>query len=898
MTTNATYREKGRAVFLAALMVLSVVAMSASFAGAAAATNTDLYDDLEDDYEDGPTYDPASGLDGEDVWVGQVVTIAGSGDSGTDVEDASGIEIHEGLEPSGGSDSDNRLTTISTDNDGAEIDTADLDDGEPYHLVWDGQLQGIEFWVENEELDVSFDDDYILEDETATLEFESERGVQIVNVTETNEGLDAEDIEEILYDDGNLNGAYLEYANTNDFDGVDDELHDDDDVATFVIDVTSDEDGEIELVADMEDFDAGDYEFAFDITDSLASDNASLEVRDDDADRTIESTLVQEGDLGNITITLDDTDDAAVQVGDFEDNNYEVGFFVEDDNGYDEINITMNTYMAGGGHLDETGNFDVFEHVWDAQQEDVDLTVGYINMTDGDTLYVSEDYAEKLGYDEPDDMEDDLRDHITVENYDDEGGIPADAFSSPLATDDYELTIGDTWEVDSGLLTIADDDDSSYLTITERTAPGDVVTHTAPNDDSMSDLEDFEDATITDTDTIANEDYLLFTIEDFGSTGVLDGFGDNDPVGEQFAEQGIFLELEQQDTTNQPDRVWNNSVLTDDVDDDGEYALDIVLVNGDDYEGDQLILKIDYEEFSDLDSEYNDVSSSDVRALAEDEDYDWTFSITEDNPYVDDDEEIEVDSEFTLDERSISLDGSNGELPASSSASVTGTTNVAPGTEVDVRASATGTFVESDDAIVDSDFTFEGVFDLSDQEVGLEVELEATEALGEDDDMDAVLVEADDDDDDDEQDGINLDVDYDDTIEDGDTAEFDATVDNNDEDTVSVDVTLEIDGESHEQALEIDGGDSGTASFAVENLSVDEYEFEITADSDDDSDSYEGTLTVSDGEEAPDDDDADPDDAADDDDDDDDDDGTPGFGVAVALVALLSAALLALRRQD
>ncbi|WP_216094830.1 surface glycoprotein, partial [Natrialba sp. SSL1] len=36
MTNETNFREKGRAVFLAALMVLSVVAMSASFAGGVA----------------------------------------------------------------------------------------------------------------------------------------------------------------------------------------------------------------------------------------------------------------------------------------------------------------------------------------------------------------------------------------------------------------------------------------------------------------------------------------------------------------------------------------------------------------------------------------------------------------------------------------------------------------------------------------------------------------------------------------------------------------------------------------------------------------------------------------------------------------------------------------------
>jgi len=41
MTDNNTYREKGRAIFLAAIMVLSVVAMAAAFTGGAAAATTD-----------------------------------------------------------------------------------------------------------------------------------------------------------------------------------------------------------------------------------------------------------------------------------------------------------------------------------------------------------------------------------------------------------------------------------------------------------------------------------------------------------------------------------------------------------------------------------------------------------------------------------------------------------------------------------------------------------------------------------------------------------------------------------------------------------------------------------------------------------------------------------------
>ncbi len=930
MTTRNenSYREKGRALFLAVMMVVSVVAMSAAFAGAAAAQNN-YYETVEDDYEDGPTINlDDDDLDDFDYWVGQEITV--TDDDGNYLDDnsggddalsaASGVEIHEGLAPSDEADSDNRVGTELVDDDEIEIDTSELDAGEPYHLVWSGldsddfdQGNVPEFWVEDEDLDVSFDDDYILEDETATLEYESDRDVQTVNVTETGEGLEAEDIEDIFDHDLGANDDYLENVKNGDYHGVD-EYHDVDDVATF--EIVMDDDGERDLTANMDDFDAGDYEFEFDHTDSLASENASLEVRDDDADRTIDAPMTQEGDSENISITLEDTDTAAVQVGDYDDNNYEVGFLIEDDNGYDEINLTMNTYKAGGGHTDGEA-FEEFEDAWDAEQDDVEVTPGYINMTDGEELYITDDFAETLGdYDDAGELINDevLKYHSEAIEYDDSGEIESgDTFDDPLATGDYELTVGDTWEVDDGgLLEIADDDDSSFLTITERSAPGDVATHTAPEDDSMGDLEDFEDATVTETGDIADEDHMLITVEDFGSTGVLDDAEDGDQIGQQLAEQGVFLELEQQDTTNQPDRVWNNSALSAGDNFDDDYALDFEFVNGDDYEGDELIIKVPFDDF-DIDDYDNDVDDAVedgstqvhqdyVDELDDDEDYDWQFSITEDNPYVDDeDEEVEVDDELSIDERSVSLDGENDELETVSESNVTGTTTVAPGTEVDVRVAASGEFVEDGEAYVDSDRVFDGAVDLSDEEEGLEVEVEATEDSGEDDDMDAVLVEGEEEE---PETGIDLDVDYDD-IDEGETAEFDATVDNNGDEDVSVDVTLEIDGETHNETLDIDGDDSATESFAVEDLGVGDHDFTVDADSDDDSDSYDGTLTVEeegvdDDDDAPadDEDDADDDDAPEDDDDDDDDDGTPGFGVAVALVALLSAAMLALRRQD
>jgi surface glycoprotein (TIGR04207 family)/PGF-CTERM protein len=59
MTGNSTYRETGRAVFLAAIMVLSMVAMSASFAGAAAAQESYI-DSVNRDVSQTSSVDPGS----------------------------------------------------------------------------------------------------------------------------------------------------------------------------------------------------------------------------------------------------------------------------------------------------------------------------------------------------------------------------------------------------------------------------------------------------------------------------------------------------------------------------------------------------------------------------------------------------------------------------------------------------------------------------------------------------------------------------------------------------------------------------------------------------------------------------------------------------------------------
>lgn len=129
-----------------------------------------------------------------------------------------------------------------------------------------------------------------------------------------------------------------------------------------------------------------------------------------------------------------------------------------------------------------------------------------------------------------------------------------------------------------------------------------------------------------------------------------------------------------------------------------------------------------------------------------------------------------------------------------------------------------------------------------------------------------------------------------DTIEEGETIDVSATVTNagEEEGTQSIDLTINGDAVDS-QDVTLAGGEDATVDFAGVGGDLTEGTYDVTVSSDDDEAS--ATLTVEAEEEPPEDDDDEPPEV-------DDDDGIPGFGIVVALVALLAAAGLAVRRNN
>ncbi|WP_193788024.1 surface glycoprotein, partial [Natrinema salifodinae] len=461
MTSETTYREKGRAVVLAALMVMSVVAMSAAFAGGvaakqpASATNDVVYTSPDGD----------GGLDGDDLWLGQEVTVG-------EFTDQSGFEIHSGL-----SGSDNYVTTVKVGDDNMgtfEVNADDFETGEPYHIQTDGNTwNDTEFWVESENLNVEFTRDTVSsDDEAVPITFESERDAQWVNVTSDN--LETSELERLFAD-----------SETND--------------GTVALDVAIEDGDSTELTADFSnaDLDAGEYNLTFDVTDSAASDTATVEVTDsrlDYAFTDVEQTT--QGEIANITV---DVAEGSTPVITFGGTEYGYATHAELTNvEEEEVVVQFDTH-------------DVHDNPWSVH-EDSDAEIA-----ESDTSVYTAD-----GFDPED----------------------------PLPSYNWDLSIGD--ELDSSSsddYDLANEHDRDRLVVQDRAEIGDVTTSTAPESDTLETVDDFEDTTVTETNTIAEGDHLIVSVEDFGAEGLIEDIAnDGSSLEGALTSEGIFVELTEQNS--------------------------------------------------------------------------------------------------------------------------------------------------------------------------------------------------------------------------------------------------------------------------------------------------------------------------------------------------------------
>ncbi|WP_237076837.1 DUF7827 domain-containing protein [Natrialba magadii] len=776
-------------------MVMSVVAMSAAFTGAVAATNHDDLDEQgADDYLDSAST----------FWEGQHLLVHYDDD---DYADDDEFELRDVDDNSAGS----LVDQFSLDDGAYVIDTEGLDgnyvieddDGNIANIN-DGELTDSEssdvdnndFEIAQQDFDAEFESDEVADSNSDfEVEFDSIRNQYDVNVS--SDDLDEDDLDELL-----------------DEIGLSNEVDDENEVATLK-DVS---DGAYSL--NFTDIDAGEYEFNFDVTDTAAESSATVNVTESAAaDLSFaESDFTEErSNIAAIDIELQETSDAHVQIGEEDEVNYEVQLQVED--GSDDGNVTL--------------------------------------LVDTTEMHTADDSAFWAAHEEDD---------VSVEDY--------EATSDVLEGGDYTLSLANDASFD-------DEHDTAFFTLNDRTELADdaVSIYTAPDD--VEDFSDYNDTTVTSTDYIAQNDTLLATVD---TTSLFAYFDDADEFSD--VDDTLELAIVEQDPGPNADPVVFNAT-------DNDFDVDVVDAN---QSAGQLIFAVDYSEAYDGSDEFELET-----------DYDLEFTVSDENAFAEDNESAA--SEFVVEERELEWDDTAEEVPNSDSAIVTGETNVAPGTEVTTRARSTGNFTTTSDTVVeiddDGDRYFEAEYDLSDYAAGTEFTLTANEDE-ESAEIDSVLVDAD-------EAIITVDADAPSDAEVGEDVTLDVTISNTGGTSDEVDIGVVIAGENVDEVtteLESEGTWSNSYEFTAD--SEGDVEWSVTAG---DYDEESGVTTFSDDDKSDDDksdddksddDGADDDGAADDGADDDgetddgetDDDGSPGFGVAVALAALLGAAMLALRKQN
>ncbi|AXR79173.1 S-layer protein [Natrarchaeobaculum sulfurireducens] len=634
---------------------------------------------------------------------------------------------------------------------------------------------------------------------------------------------------------------------------------DEDDYDEKVVFVNS---GDVDEDVDFQDIDEGDYTFDFNVSDTEASASDDISVSESDAEANFDEDVYTQtaGDLIEFTVELEDTDETFVQFGD-EDAGFIDILYLEDDGGEDdEVNFWVNTRLVGTMH-DEAGldADDVFysdDDIVESYLHDKVIDEDYDNVG-GATFYDDDD----LGSDDVIDDEfegygDYLEELDLVSNADDH---PTEQIVRPLQPTNYDITADENGHF------IAEDDESDvddeigFATLDLVDPSLDAVNTWVGPEEDADDEEDIDELVdqLTERDNVAIDDLMVAEFQASGIFGHLAAISDDDI--DDVLEDGLAGEdLE----TLVDDRDGEGVELTfEDVDATGNQDANDLELDADE---DEVFVLID-----------NDNGAFYVVVDTSDEPFDRS---------IDDGDEFEIELEYETDDddRFRFFDQVGGDEIEEA-----GPLGAADGEEDE----AFPYFQADSSQSVSTTFTFEdrmAEFDNLDEDDNVQIETseeavvsgETNVAPGSDTsvrmsdagDTSSFLTTADAEID---SDGTfaTEEVDFSDRAE-GDEASLDFRIDGSSEDDadgIFVEAVEDVDDE------EVDDHDD-------EEVEEDDEEVE----EDDDVEEEDDDVEVEDDDMEEDDDEPEPE----------DDDGVPGFGIAVALFALIAAGMLALRRQN
>ncbi|MBV0924543.1 PGF-CTERM sorting domain-containing protein [Halomicroarcula limicola] len=642
--------EKIRSLFLTALMVFGVFAGTVAFAGAGTAAN----------------------LSTGTFYSGQEVTV-GNLESGTDYQvrtvDTDNANDIGNLRRAISTESGETSITFTLDGRLSEgnfvlVEAESQDVVNPSTGTADSSYTGSEYGFEviPQDLTAEFDDDTVgTTGASANVDFEISSDVRngyAVNVSA--DGLDQDELEQIF---GSENVTIPSEW--------------DDDVEKVQIDNAEAEDWELNFT----EIDTGNYTFETNVTDTDASDSDSIEVvSTDDENAGFAQSVVEEnrGDVAEVTVQLENTDTALVQVGTEDDDGYFITAEVEDGNDDGEVTLEFNSYLAGAEPATDVVS------VADDDDELVDATQGG-PFTDTDD----------------------------------------DAGEDVLAATDYDLLA----TADTGATftngSINNEQAFATLSLNERSTDG-VQVWTAPESALGDELDDadadeiyslVESNNLTQSDTIAQGDAAVIQVQASGLEGPV-------AANDYAALNGTAFvhKIEGEPASANADAAF---VGIPEITDESDIIYDEA--------NDTHFVVVDS---SDITSELNYDDGSE---------YEANFTMLDETDLSEDD--VEVNDTFTIEDRDATLnDGEDITVEAADDQQVTGQTNVAPGTELTVRMRSTTSgspFLVQPSTYVDANGSYTATADFSDYSPG--ANFTAQTKLGGDnlgDEVDGSIVEA------------------------------------------------------------------------------------------------------------------------------------------------------------
>ncbi|MFD1684084.1 BGTF surface domain-containing protein [Halobellus litoreus] len=509
--------------------------------------------------------------------------------------------------------------------------------------------------------------------------------------------------------------------------------YDDDSESTIVLDGV----GDVTEDADFEGIDEGEYEFEFEVSDTTASDSGTVEVTESDVDASFSQGTYSQaaGDVVNMTIELEDTDNAWVQVGD-EDSGFVDVLYVEDDDDDDEVSFEINTRTLGTSLGPEV----VYNSEDDIVQSEMHGEIGPDNEpkyenADGNTLSEADGDHDFSGYLEALDLIDTDQDKTNQ-------------LIRPLQPTTYEVAVGG-----DNVFVVNDDDESELndeleLATLDLTEPGvdNVQTWTAPSDsaDADEELQEVLDIVSQQSD-IAEDDRLVIqaeasgiyghmvAIDEAGFDALEDGFDANTLYElDNRTGEGVDLTVEADDSTGNQQATSLNleDVANQDVfilaDNDGGQMFIIVDTSSDAaFSGSvdtpaEFTAELTYDTDSSERFEF-DGTGGPLGSAGGDNVYDGDAAF----PYFQADSDQSQSAEFTIADGTASFDNQNADevvqIANTGEATVSGTTNIAPGSDASIRvrsdSDVSPSFVKTVNTEITEDGTFSATFDLSEQSV-------------------------------------------------------------------------------------------------------------------------------------------------------------------------------------